>query len=432
MTAVKAPQTIEVPALARVEGEGGLFIGINNGKVDEIRVNIYEPPRFFEGFLRGRSMHEVADITSRICGICPVAYQMSAVQALENAEGITVTSSIRDLRHLLYCAEYIESHVLHMYLLQAPDFFGQESAISLAAVAPDVVVRALRMKKAGNSLLRAIGGRSVHPLSTAIGGFYRWPDPEEFTSLLPELEWTLEAAKETLRWAAGLPYPKLSIDYEFVALHHPSEYAILEGEVWSSSGKKLSVAQFEEAYLETHVAHSNALHSYTAAGKPYMVGPMARLNLNASQLNSIARGMVAELGISLPLTNPFQNLLARAVEVVHVCEEAIQLIQHYAPQGPSQVEWKLRAGEGCGATEAPRGLLFHKYAVDPHGMVLTARIVPPTAQNLARLEADLWIFAPDIVQRPHEEAVLLCEHLVRSYDPCISCATHFVKIKEGV
>jgi sulfhydrogenase subunit alpha len=428
MKSANEPQTIEIPALARVEGEGGLYIGVKGGKVNEIRVNIYEPPRFFEGFLRGRSMHEVADITSRICGICPVAYQMSAIQALEAAEGITVTPSIRDLRRLFYCAEYIESHALHIYLLQAPDFFDQESALSLAAVAPDVVLRALRMKKAGNSLLRAIGGRSVHPLCTAVGGFYRWPDTGELTALIPELEWTLEAAKETLRWAAGLPYPSLKIEYEFVALSSPTEYAILDGEVRSSSGKTLPATQFEKEYLESHTAHSNALHSHTAGGKTYMVGPMARLNLNASQLNPIAQSMISELNIRLPLTNPFQNLLARAVEVVHVCEEALALIRGYHPEGPSKVEWKHRAGEGCGVSEAPRGLLFHRYAVDDEGMVLQARIVPPTAQNLARMEADLWAFAPEALRRPRNEATLLCEHLVRSYDPCISCATHFVRL----
>jgi sulfhydrogenase subunit alpha len=426
------PRTIDVPALARVEGEGGLFIGVQDGKVTEIKLNIYEPPRFFEGFLRGRSMHEVPDITSRICGICPVAYQMSAVNALEAAEGIAITPAIRNLRRLLYCAEYMESHLLHIYLLQAPDILGQESALSLAAIAPEVVVRALRMKKAGNALLRAIGGRSVHPLSVTVGGFYRWPNAEDLAALLPELEWTLEAAKETLRWAVGLPYPELSLDYEFVALHHPDEYAILEGDIWSSTGKKIPVDQFEKEYLESHVAHSNALHSRTAAGKVYMVGPMARLNLNAAQLNPIAQTLMAELKIRLPITNPFQNLIARAIEVVHVCEDAIHLVRQYHPEGPSQVEWEHRAGTGCGVSEAPRGLLFHRYSVDAQGIVTQARIVPPTAQNLARIEADLWSFAPQAIQRPHAEATLLCEHLVRSYDPCISCATHFVKMDWGV
>jgi sulfhydrogenase subunit alpha len=432
MTPTKASSAnIEVPALARVEGEGGLFIGVQDGKVTEIRVDIYEPPRFFEGFLRGRSLFEVPDITARICGICPVAYQMSAVQALEASQGITVTPSIRALRQLFYCAEWIESHALHMFLLQAPDLLGEESAISLAATKPEIVTRALRMKKVGNSVLRVIGGRSVHPLGTSVGGFYRWPPAEEFQALLPELEWALAAAVETAKWSATLPYPDLTIQCEYVALSNPQEYAVLDGEVVSSGGRRINVNQFAATYLEEHVRHSNALHNHTPEGKAYMVGPLSRLNLNHARLHDKAAGALKASGVKLPLRNPFMALFARAIELVEAYDHAIQLIRAYDPQGPSRVEFEPHAGEGCSATEAPRGLLFHHYSVDEQGLIRSAQIVPPTSQNLARMEADLWEFAPTVMKKTREEATLGCEHLVRSYDPCISCATHFVHWKDG-
>ena len=423
-------ENIEVPALARVEGEGALYIRLKDGAVAEIELNIYEPPRFFEGFLRGRNFQQVPDITARICGICPVAYQMSSVQALEMALDIQITPEIRSLRRLLYDAEYIESHALHIYLLQAPDLLGYESALSLAEVAPDVVKKALRLKKIGNQILSAIGGRSVHPVNTAVGGFYRWPSTASIKSLLPDLEWGLEAAIETARWAATLPYPELEVtNYEFVATHHPDEYAILQGNVISSSGLNIPVSEFESHFLETHVRHSNALHSHTASGSPYLTGPMARLNLNHEQLGAEAQMLLEGSDVVLPLTNPYKQLLARAIELVEVYSEAVRLVKGYNPQGPSRVPFQVKAGEGAGASEAPRGLLYHRYVIDEDGLIKFARIVPPTAQNLPRIEADLWLLAPQVLEMSQEEAVLACEHLVRSYDPCISCATHFLKLK---
>ena len=421
-------QNIEVPELARVEGEGGLFIGLKDGTVAEIRLDIYEPPRFFEGFLRGRYLQEVPDITARICGICPVAYQMSAVYALERALGVTVSPSVRALRRLLYCGEYIESHALHIYMLQAPDLLGHESALSLAVVAPEVVKKALRLKKIGNALLRTIGGRSVHPVSSCVGGFYKWPDAAAMKALLPDLEWGLQAALETARWSVTLPYPELEIDYEFVANHLPDEYAIIEGEVLSSKRGAMPVEQFDQVYIEQHVQHSNALHSLTVDGQPYLVGPLARLNLNHEQLGPSAKGVLEEIKVDLPIRNPYKALIARAIELVQAYEDAINLVKSYQPEGPSAAKLMLRAGEGCAATEAPRGLLFHRYTLDAAGLVQSARIVPPTAQNLARIEEDLRQMAPKVLDMPHDQATLTCEHLVRSYDPCISCATHFLKL----
>ena len=422
-------ENIEVPALARVEGEGALYIRLKDGKISDIEVNIYEPPRFFEGFLKGRYFQEVPDITARICGICPVAYQMSSVQALEMAMGVTITPEIRALRKLLYCAEYIESHALHVYMLQAPDLLGHESALSLAEVAPEVVQKALRLKKIGNDLLRAIGGRSIHPVNACVGGFYRWPDREAIKLLTEDMKWALQASIETVQWANTLNYPEFEQEYEFVALTQPEEYAIYDGTVLSSHGQEILVSDFEQAYLETHVRHSNALHSRTALGNPYFVGPLARLNLNYNQLRPTARKAAEEISLELPLRNPYKGLIARAIELVEVCDVGLEIIQRYNPSGPSHVPFKVKSGEGSGASEAPRGILYHRYLVDDKGMIRFAKITPPTAQNFARMEADLWQLAPQVLEKSHAEATLACEHLLRSYDPCISCATHFLKLE---
>jgi sulfhydrogenase subunit alpha len=422
-------KTIEVPALARVEGEGGLYIGVKDGQVVEVRLDIYEPPRFFEGFLAGRYFQDVPDITARICGICPVAYQMSSVAALEKALEVEVSPQVYALRRLMYCGEYIESHALHIYLLQAPDLLGQPSALDLAAIAPEVVKNALRMKKIGNEVLKAIGGRSVHPVNACVGGFHRWPDVAPLQALIPELEWGLEAAKETVRWSLTLPYPELEIDYEFVAIHHPEEYGVMRGEILSSKGHRTAVADFEMRYFEEHVQRSNALHGHTALGGTYLVGPLSRLNLNHEQLLPEAQKALKESVLKLPLKNPYKGLIARAIELVHFYEEAIQLIKAYKPDGPAHVSLKVKAGEGCGMSEAPRGLLYHRYKIDGNGLVTLARITPPTAQNLPRIEADLFALAPQLVEMEQEQATLTAEHLVRAYDPCISCATHFLKLK---
>ncbi|HEX9090187.1 MAG TPA: Ni/Fe hydrogenase subunit alpha [Anaerolineales bacterium] len=421
-------QDIHIPALARVEGEGALTIRVKDGEINEILLNIYEPPRFFEGFLHGRYFQEVPDITARICGICPVAYQMSSVQALEAAMQVTISPEIRQLRQLLYCAEYIESHALHIYLLQAPDLVKQESAISLAAEAPDLVKQALRLKKAGNELLKIIGGRSVHPVNACVGGFYRWPDEAAIHALVPELEWARQASIDTVTWAATLDYPDFEQDYEFVALNRVEEYAIYDGDILSSKGKRISPVDFEKNYIETHVERSNALHSHTVNNSTYFVGPLARFNLNYKKLRKIAREAANSIRLKPPLRNPYKGLLARAVELVHACDLAIELANAYHPQGPCHVEFSVQPGEGWGVSEAPRGLLYHRYVVDEQGLIRFARITPPTAQNFAQMEADLWALAPTAVTQPQEEASLAFEHLLRSYDPCISCSTHFLKL----
>ncbi len=285
------------------------------------------------------------------------------------------------------------------------------------------------MKKVGNEVLKAIGGRSVHPVNVCVGGFYRWPDAAPLKALLPELEWALGAARETVRWSLTLPYPKLELNYEFVAIHAANEYGVMKGDVWSSKGSKLSVKEYETRYVEEHVRHSNALHSRTKEGGHYMVGPLARLNINHEQLMPAAIKALSESKIKLPITNPYKSLIARAIELVNFYEEAILLVKAYNPVGPAHAELRVMAGDGCGMSEAPRGLLYHRYRIDDKGLVKFAKITPPTAQNLPRIEEDLLALAPQLVKMEQEQATITAEHLVRSYDPCISCATHFLKLK---
>ena len=426
----KGEKTIKVDYLTRVEGEGGVYVRSEGGELREVKLNIFEPPRFFEAFLRGRSLQEVPDIVARICGICPVAYQMSAAHAIESALGVTPSPEIRALRRLLYCGEWIESHALHIYLLNAPDFLGYESAISMAADHPKEVERALRLKKIGNRLLAVLGGRSIHPVSVCVGGFYRVPRRKELESLKADLAWALEASKETLALVSKLPFPCFAPDYEFVSVSHPSEYPMNERRIVSSKGVDIDPGDFEHVFLEEHVERSTALHSVRAdSGSSYFVGPLARINLNIDKLMPQALAAARACGVSWPCHNPYMGIVARAVELIHACEEALAIIEAYREPASSRVEFKVHAGEGCAATEAPRGLLYHRYRINDQGLVEFARIIPPTAQNYRRMEDDLKAILPGVLDQSEADIAQVCEKLIRTYDPCISCSTHFLKLR---
>ena len=422
-------RTIRVEALTRVEGEGALNIRLSNGQVDEVQLNIYEPPRLFEALLRGRAPEDVPDITARICGICPVAYQMSAVHALEAALGIQVTGGLRRLRRLLYCGEWIESHALHVHMLHAPDFLGYESALALAKDHPDDVNRGLRLKKHGNQLLDVLGGRAVHPINVAVGGFYRVPRREELAKLIPDFEWGLQAAIDATHWVAGFDFPSFEQPYDFVAVSHADEYAMCEGPIRTSDGLTITADQFEGHFREQQVPHSTALQAVrNDTGNTYFLGPLARTNLNREQLLPLARRLADEVGLEHPCHNVFKSIIARSVEIVQAYEEALSIIKDYAPPKQPRIAYQYARGAGAAATEAPRGLLYHRYAVDADGQVTLANIVPPTSQNQSQIENDLRKYLPAVLRQSDDEVAMACERLIRSYDPCISCATHFLKV----
>ena len=424
-------RTIRVGAITRVEGEGALDVTVRDGAVVAAELNIYEPPRFFEAFLRGREVREVTDLVARICGICPVAYQMSAAHALEKALGVTVPPGVRELRRLLYCGEWVESHALHVHMLHAPDFLGFESGIALAAKHRDVIERGLRMKKIGNRVLEVLGGRAVHPINVTVGGFYRAPRVADVRALLPELQWGLQAAVETFRWTARFDFPALDVDYEMVGLRHASEYPMNEGNVASSSGLNVPVEEYERHFEERHEPQSTALHSVKLPeGKPYLVGPLARVNLCFDQLSTTAKREAEAAKLAWPCRNNFKSILARSLELITAFEEAVRIAEEYrAEPSPGRAEVQLRAGEGCHATEAPRGLIFHRYRVGPDGLVAEAKIVPPTSQSQGQIERDLATFLPGVLHLEDAAVARRCEHLIRNYDPCISCATHFLTVK---
>lgn len=421
-------RTIAVDMVARVEGEGALRVTVKGETVQDVELKIFEPPRFFEAFLQGRHYEEVPDIVARICGICPIAYQMSAVHALEQIFGVRVEGSLRDLRRLIYCGEWIESHALHVYMLQAPDFLGYESGIAMAKDHGAVVTRGLRLKKAGNAILTALGGRSVHPVSVKVGGFSRVPRPRELEAMRDELAWARDAAVETVRWVAGFEYPEFTPDYNYVALRHAEEYPFNEGQIVASSGLQLSVNEFEQHFTEHQVSYSNALHC-TLQGTSYLVGPQARVNVNEERLTPLARQVLTERGIALPLRNPFQGIIARSVEILYALEESLRLIERYEPPPMAAAPITVRAGIGMACTEAPRGILYHRYQVDEDGVIREAKIVPPTSQNQSRIEQDLRLFLPRLLSLPDQEAARACERVIRCYDPCISCATHFLNLE---
>jgi coenzyme F420-reducing hydrogenase alpha subunit len=423
-------RTIRVETLTRVEGEGGLTLRVHNGQVQAVELNIYEPPRLFEALLRGRALEEAPDITARICGICPVAYQMSAVHALESALGVTISPEIRRLRRLLYCGEWIESHALHIYLLHAPDFFDCPSGIELAQRFPDEVRRGLRLKKHGNAIMEVLGGRAIHPINVAVGGFYRAPSRSDLDALTADLEWGREAAIATARWTAGFDFPNIEHDYEFVALHHADEYAMNEGRVVSNNGLDIAVTEYEQHFVEKQVPHSTALHSMRVGpDRPYFVGALARIALNLEQLSPTARELADELGFSQPCRNPYRSIVARSIELVHAFDEAVEIVGSYVLPRPARVDYAPQAGEGCAATEAPRGLLFHRYAIDASGRLTKARIVPPTSQNQWQIESDLAAILPAMLNLDEGDIAARCEKAIRNYDPCISCSTHFLRVK---
>jgi sulfhydrogenase subunit alpha len=424
----RGTRDLTVSGLARVEGEGAMHVVIEGRTVTDVRLRIYEPPRFFEAFLRGRSFTEAPDITARICGICPVAYQMSACQAIEAACGVEVDANLQALRRLLYCGEWIESHALHIYFLHAPDFLRAGSALELAADHPEIVERGLMLKKVGNEILDVVGGRSVHPVNVRVGGFYRAPTRAELAPLGERLRRARDAALETVRWVAGFPFPDLSVDHELVALRHPSAYAIEAGRVVSDRGLDVSVEEFPAHFVEEQAAHSTALHSHRRGGGRYLVGPLARYSLNSGSLPAVAREAAAAAGLGAECRNPFRAIVVRAVECLAACDEAVRIIDTYVEPERPAVPVEPRAGTGHGATEAPRGLLYHRYRLDERGTIQDAVIVPPTAQNQDAIEHDLRRVVEANLSLRDGALQHLCEQSIRNHDPCISCSTHFLDL----
>lgn len=423
-----ATRTINVDYIARVEGESSLQLDIHDGAVEGVRLSIFEPPRFFEAMLRHRRYDEVLDIVARICGICPIAYQMSGVAAIENLLGIEVEPPIHALRRMLYCGEWIESHSLHIAMLHAPDFLGYPDAMAMARDHGNAVRRALALKKTGNELLRLLGGREIHPVNVRIGGFYRVPKRADFAAVTESLKRARELAIETLRWAATFPFPDCTRHYEFVSLRHPDEYPMNHGRIVSSAGLDIVAADYESEFLEHQVPYSTALHSTLRRRGAYLVGAMARYALNRDRLPVELRALADEAGLGPVCRNPFQSILVRAIEVIYASGEALRLIAEYEAPAQPFVAAPARAGVGYGCTEAPRGILYHRYRADSDGAIVDARLVPPTSQNQGTMEDDLRQVAAASLDLDDDQLKANCERSIRNHDPCISCAAHFLTL----
>ncbi len=428
---------IKVPVLTRVEGEGALDLDVRDGRIENIQLRIFEPPRLFEKFLEGRSYQEVPDIVARICGICPVAYQMSASHAIESIFDVDPGPWVRSMRRLFYCGEWIESHALHIHLLAAPDFLGCGNAIEMAGTHPEEVKRGLRLQALGNKILRALGGRSVHPVGALVGGFYHSPDRKIMQVLLQECREALPMVESLVDWVASLPLPDDEQEFVSVALRHSDEYPFNEGRLVSSDGLDIPISEYHDYFREVHVPHSTALHGrYFPGGYregeegiPYLVGPLARVNLNFKQLPQVVQDDLKRSGIEFPSKNMFHSALARAAELHYCILEAIAILENYQPAETPHVVVTPKAGIGFGCTEAPRGILWHRYEMDEQGKVVKATITPPTSQNQARIEEDL---KQSLERRgldcTDDELRFRGEQVIRNYDPCISCATHFLKV----
>lgn len=429
-------RVVDVGLLTRVEGEGSLHLRVEGGEVTEARLSIFEAPRYFEKICCGRSPNEVIDIVSRICGICPVAYQMSAVHAFESCFGIEIDPAVRALRRLMYCGEWIESHGLHVHLLHAPDFLGYPSAIDMAKDHREDVERGLALKKMGNQIVAALGGRAIHPVSVRVGGFSAVPSRDALRSALSDLASVCDMAEAALRWVATFDAPDYTRDVPLVCLRTgqgagPLEYPMNAGRLVASDGSvNVDGSAWREAFHEVHLAGTNALHARMNDGdRVYMSGPSARVTGNADLLHPRAAAVLSEVGLASEIAaNPYWSIAARSVEILHAMCVAADIVEAYEPPEVPAVPWEPRAGVAAWTTEAPRGILFHHYECDENGNVVAAQIVPPTSQNQGSIEADLVAFAPQILHLDDAMFSRQIEQLVRCYDPCISCSAHFLDI----
>lgn len=420
-------QAIHVDYIARVEGEGALKIKVKDKQITELQLRIFEPPRFFQGFLVGRKFDEVPGIVSRICGICPASHQITSIQALEDALGVETSQQTKDLRLLLALSQYIQSHTLHIYFLALPDFLGYESAIAMAKDHLPAVERALKLKRLGNDLTALVGGREVHPVTPTIGGFTSVPSRKELQAIGERLQEARADALATIDLVNSLKIPSFERDCEHVALSADDAYAINSGRLVSTKGLNIPVWQYRNHIKERHIPHSNALHSYVEGRGSFLVGPLARVNLNMDKLSPAARKIAEDTGV-FPTLNPFYSILARAIELLHSIDTCLEIIERLDPQ-PEDIAYTVQAGQGFAITEAPRGVLYHSYRINDQGLVEEADIVSPTAHNVANMEEDLRAFAPSVLDLPLEEATLKCEMVIRNYDPCISCSVHFLRLE---
>ena len=418
--------TLTIEHVARIEGHGTITVEVEDGQVKDIRMDIIEPARYFESMVVGRRFDEAPLITSRICGICSPNHMLTSIKALEVALGVEVSERTQIMRKLLVYGSYLQNHATHLYLLAAPDYVGLPSVFPLAQTHPEVVERALRVKKLGNDLTTLIGGRPVHPITAVLGGFTSEPEPTRLVAFRDALLAASQDAAATVDLFGSFDEYEFETAGEMLALVDDDDYAIYDGQTGAlDAGWRRPVSEYRSFIEERVVGHSNAKHS-TVGGRTFMVGALPRINLSRATLGATAADALNRVGLSIPSRNPFMNNLCQAVELVDAAARCAQYIETLLDMGGSTtpVAFKIAAGSGSAATEAPRGTLYHGYSVDDDGIVTAGDVITPTAQNLANLDADMRAFAPSVVDLPREEFVIAVERLVRAYDPCLSCSVH--------
>jgi len=421
---------IHLHHITRVEGHGNLVLNIKEGRIEELRLEIVESPRFFEVMLLGRHITEAPHITSRICGICAISHTLASIKACESALDITPSADVILLRKILMHAEVLQSHILHLYLLVAPDFFNVGSVIPLARSNPEVVKRGLRLKKVANEICRILVGRHIHPIGMTVGGFMRIPAKKDLEEVRKVLESAIPDIDETVNFFKGLNIPEFNRETRYCSLKDKGDYALYDGKLYSKENDFTEVEQYRDFITESVIEYSTAKHA-SSGDSSIMVGALARLNNNYSQLSDKAKEAAQRLGLTLPCTNPYMNNIAQLVESVHCIYDSLRLLDQLSSGnmnvGVGRVD--VREGLGVGVVEAPRGSLYHEYGVDAKGIIKSANCIIPTAQNLANIEEDIEALVPGILGLSKVEMIQRLEMLVRAYDPCISCSSHFLEVK---
>jgi len=414
---------INIDYIARVEGEAAVKLEIEDGNLKDLKLNIWEPPRFFEGFLHGRRFDEVPDIVARICGICPVSHMTTSIRALERALGFIPHPEIVNIRKIMALSQIMASHLIHLYMLAMPDYHRLNSIADMLPKFRSEIERLIKIKEVVNSVTSLFGGRPLHPVSMVVGGFTNLPSRGMIVKVIKELEGVKGDAVEMLKIISELRFPEFKTDSEYVAIYIPSGYAINEGFIVSNKGIKIEEAEYYSVFEEDEVSYSNAKRTVIKGRGSFISGALARLNLKFDMLHEDAKKASRDIGFNTPDYNPFHNNLAQAIEVVHGISECIELLEGLTLKTP-ETQVSLREGEGFAATEAPRGLLCHHYVLNRRGVVERANIITPTSHNSMSLEENLKKLVQQFIDREKEEIVLKCEMLVRAYDPCFSCSVH--------
>jgi len=424
---------IKVKHLTRVEGHGNIVVNMKEGVLEKAQLEIVEAPRYFEAMLKGRSFHEAAIITSRICGICSLGHQITSLKATEQALGLEVSQQTVLLRKLLIHGATLQSNILHAYFLAAPDFLKVGSVFPLVGTHPEIVIRALRMKRLANDIGDVVSGRAVHPITPVPGGFTRIPTARELKELKRRLEEDmypdLLATVETLKSLAGA-IPQFERETEYISLRSDDDYAMYDGDICSTDTGRVPDSEYLKMTNEFIVPHSTSKHAKVGRSS-FMVGALARWNNNHDRLCELSHTAAAELGLKPGCCNPYMNTIAQVVELAHCTIDSIAIIDKLLSDGlkdeqPNQDPTCY--GTGIGATEVPRGILYHEYTYDRQGRVAAANCIIPTGQNLANVDDDMKKLVPEIIDKSKEEITLHLEMLVRAYDPCISCSVHMLDV----